>query len=242
MFILAHTSRYLGGAVIILASFFVASQGLAQTLTPQTIVVFGDEQATGLVTAMRTLLRAQPNVGIVDETSPGSHFAASDESSWAAIISDFMPPQNTKTAVLMFTNNIDVSDGDHAGVTIPFASAKWESYYRARVAALVQSLTEDKLLTIWIGRPNSRDWRSNRDRQYQNAIGRWTAIENGATYLDPWSAVSDAAGGYIAFSRGLDGKTMRLRQTDGIHFTSIGYEVVAKQVIDAIAAAPRGPE
>src|ERR1700761_528106 len=97
-------ARYLGGVVIILASFSMVRQGWAQAIMPQTIVVFGDEQAAGLVTAMRALLRTQPEVNIVDETTPASHFAASDQNSWTAIIRDFIPPQNTRTAVLMYAS------------------------------------------------------------------------------------------------------------------------------------------
>jgi uncharacterized protein len=215
-------------------------QARAEAIAPQTIVVFGDEQANGLATAMRDVAHnAYPKVEILDRTKPGSSLVQGDHSDWPSTVRAFVSPPDVKLAVLMLGTNDRVPMTNAPAVQMPFRSFGWERAYRARIAAIIHGLSERKLFTVWVGQPIGPDRYYDQDMEYLNAIQRRTVLQNEAAYLDIWTTVSDADGQFTAFGHGLDGKTARLRQADGVHFTPSGYELLAKQVLDTIAAMPQ---
>jgi hypothetical protein len=56
----------------------------------------------------------------------------------------------------------------------------------------------------------------------------------GGTFLPLWTVIADNQGQYTAYGQDRAGVTERLRNDDGIHFTSAGYELIAERVISVL--------
>jgi hypothetical protein len=66
---------------------------------------------------------------------------------------------------------------------------------------------------------------------YINDIMDQEVTKYGGTFLPLWSIIVDDKGGFVAYGKGRNGLTERLRGDDGIHFTGAGYEVIADRLI-----------
>jgi hypothetical protein len=202
------------------------------------VVVFGDSQAQGLAGGLQRAARRLPGWKVENRTKAGTAISQSGNYDWPAAIAAYKPDGSVTTAVLMFGGNDRLPIREASGGVIPFRSQAWHDEYRARVAAILRSLSADKLRIIWVADPICRDETYSVDMAYLNGVFRDVLAGTGATYLDIWTAIADASGKYAAYGPGLDGTTQRLRLDDGIHFTPGGYDILAAKVMQAVTAAP----
>jgi hypothetical protein len=108
---------------------------------------------------------------------------------------------------------------------------------------MLQALTGAGMKVLWCGNPIARSSTYSSDMEYINQIYADETAKYGAQFLPLWTAVVDGQGRYTAYGKDRDGVTERLRNDDGIHFTSAGYALIADKIVAEIAdgteAAPR---
>jgi len=204
---------------------------------PTEVVVFGDSQAQGLAAGLQRATRHLPGWKVENRTKPGTAISQSNTYDWPGAIAAYKPDDHVTTAVLMFGGNDRLPIRTLGGGVIRFRSQAWHDEYRARVAAILHSLSADKLRIIWVSDPICRDETYSVDMDYLNGVYRDVIASSGATFLDIWTAIADPSGKYAAYGPGLDGTTQRLRLDDGIHFTPGGYDILAAKVLQAVTAA-----
>jgi hypothetical protein len=200
------------------------------------VVVFGDSQAEGLAAALQRLARHRTGTRIQNRTKPGTAISQAQTYDWPAALRGFVPDAGVATAVLMFGGNDRLPIHPPADNSVHFRTPAWEQEYRSRVADMIASLTAKRLRIVWVSDPICRDARYSQDMAYLNAIYRDMLKGTDATFVDIWTLVADAGGGYAAYGPAPDGTTARLRLDDGIHFTPAGYDIVAARVLQAIQA------
>ncbi len=103
----------------------------------------------------------------------------------------------------------------------------WRSEYGARVDRLMKILRKGGRAVYWVGLPNMRRWQDNERAQLMNDVFRERAYLNGVRYIDAYASFVDEGGGYSDYGPDVTGKVARLRDTDGVHFTDIGYRKLA---------------
>jgi hypothetical protein len=205
---------------------------------PTAVVVFGDSQAQGLAGGLQRAARRVPGWKVENRTKPGTAISQAGNYDWPAAIAAYKPDGRVTTAVLMFGGNDRLPIREASGGVIPFRSQAWHDEYRARVVAILRSLSADKLRIIWVADPICRDETYSVDMAYLNGVYRDVLAGSGATYLDIWTAIADPSGKFAAYGPGLDGTMQRLRLDDGIHFTPGGYDILAAKVMQAVTNAP----
>ena len=67
---------------------------------------------------------------------------------------------------------------------------------------------------------------------YRSAV---ETLPNSA-YFDTWDAFANPSGAYTAFMRRDNGSVVQIRETDGLHFTSDGYTILAREVAQLATA------
>jgi hypothetical protein len=72
-----------------------------------------------------------------------------------------------------------------------------------------------------------RRWQDNERAQLMNDVFRERAYLNNVRYIDAYASFVDEGGGYSDYGPDVTGKVARLRDTDGVHFTDIGYRKLA---------------
>jgi hypothetical protein len=83
---------------------------------------------------------------------------------------------------------------------------------------------------IWVGLPNVRDpGRQELIVRQDSIFQRAAAAVGNAVYFDTYKRFSTPSGGYTAY---LDqgGTVIEVRTVDGVHFTSTGYTLLARDV------------
>jgi len=103
----------------------------------------------------------------------------------------------------------------------------WRNEYGARVDRVMKILRKGGRAVYWVGLPNMRRWQDNERAQLMNDVFRERAYLNGVRYIDAYASFVDEGGGYSDYGPDVTGKVARLRDTDGVHFTDIGYRKLA---------------
>jgi uncharacterized protein len=103
----------------------------------------------------------------------------------------------------------------------------WRNQYGARVDRLMKILRKGGRAVYWVGLPNMRRWQDNERAQLMNDVFRERAYLNNVRYIDAYASFVDEGGGYSDYGPDVTGKVARLRDTDGVHFTDIGYRKLA---------------
>lgn len=102
-------------------------------------------------------------------------------------------------------------------------SEEWRGEYGARVDQLMRALKKNNRAVYWVGLPNMRRWQDNERAQRMNDVIRERAYLNGVRYIDAYASFIDESGGYSDWGPDVTGKSRRLRDSDGVHFTDAGY-------------------
>ncbi len=106
----------------------------------------------------------------------------------------------------------------------------WKSDYAASVRALLDLFLADPERTVyWVGSPPLRSQRQDAGVIEINAVANAVVDGRfGASFIDPRPLFTDIHGAYTATIPDADGGTMRVRTSDGIHFTPAGADLLAE--------------
>jgi len=107
----------------------------------------------------------------------------------------------------------------------------WRGFYAQLVNDMLDVLSADGRAVYWVGSPTLRDEDKNDDVRQINEVAREVVAQRDhATHVDAYELFSDSRGEYTATLPGSDGKDVRVRTGDGIHFTPAGGDLLAAYV------------
>ena len=163
----------------------------------------------------------------------GTGLTRQDKFNWAeeakSILADFHPD-----LVVVSLGLNDVQSIVEANRTrTNFGSPAWSKKYREMVTTFLESLSTVPAGILWIGNPVLRDTAANSAAQERNkiiaeAIGIFGPP---ARYVKPWQLSESGEDTFQAFGPGISGSRVQLRASDGVHFTALGYDVVAAYLL-----------
>ena len=156
-------------------------------------------------------------------------------------------PPRIDVAVMMIGSN-DKQPIRDGGKTLAFGTPEWTAAYAKRVTAVDEAFRSHGIPLIWVGVPITKDDGFADAMSSLNDITRDAAAKSGATYVDTWEAFSDDNGDFSSYGPDVNGQTVRLRSTDGIHFTRAGARKLAhfvdahvRRALDGKTPAPQLP-
>ena len=102
----------------------------------------------------------------------------------------------------------------------------WSAEYRARVAAFADAVSGGGARIVWLGMPDMRSSKLNERMQRMNGIyeAEMNARKNGH-YVSTQTLIPGVSG-YADFAK-IDGKEVRVRAEDGVHYSLHGAKIVA---------------
>jgi len=144
--------------------------------------------------------------------------------------------------VLGFGGNDDKAymTGLPEGVSIgEFGDAAWRREYRRRLAIVFGTITKGGGHVVWIGLPITRSPAQTQRFDIVNATvvaeaRRWPKR---VTYVDTYTMFAGAAGGFAEYLPNAQGRTERVRASDGVHFETAGGKIIAREVLKALNRA-----
>jgi hypothetical protein len=187
-------------------------------------------------------LSSNPAVGILGpvDTHISTGLARPEVFNWPAFLQTVVTTDQPNAVVLTFGANDDQSlTGDGGGES--FGSPAWQAEYRRRIGGLMDVVTgaASHPRLFFVGIPPVRDAArfSNDYVLINNIVNSAAQARPGRVYyVDTVSAVG-AGGGYADDLLNPDGTVVRVRATDGVHFTRAGGDRVAAKILAAMNQA-----
>ncbi len=200
---------------------------------PRTVALVGDSMmAVGLSDILLRDAANNSKIKVVRAFKSGTGLARPDVFNWMteypAMIGDEHPD-----AIIVAIGANDGQGFVENGKTLPFGSDAWVKVYQQRAAAFLDMLTQSGAHVVWVGLPPMRSGQYNAKIAEVNRIA-YTVVSQypQATWWNPQPLIGDGAGQYREFGAMPDGKTVRLRATDGIHLSDEGASLLAPALMN----------
>lgn len=114
-----------------------------------------------------------------------------------------------------------------------FRSEKWESIYTERIAEIVDVVQENGAQIVWYEVPSVREKSLNTKLIYLNSLYEREVRGSGGYFLQT-NGIITQGGTYSSFIKN-NGKSIRVRDDDGVHFSTIGYQIMANILLNNLS-------
>lgn len=203
------------------------------------LAVFGDSLATDLAKALDRFYAEDPNISIISQGVGDTGFVRKDVLDWGAKINEAIAANSFDIAVFIVGINdrqkMRLNDVSYGSLT-----PEWTVEYQGRVAAVVSALRAANKPTVWIGLPPMSKTEYNKTMSGISEIQRLAAFGGGAEFLDIYERFVDEEGKYTSYGPDLNGKNVRMRKDDGIHFSAAGADKLAFYLAQTLKLYYRG--
>ncbi|HID99535.1 MAG TPA: DUF459 domain-containing protein [Thiotrichaceae bacterium] len=197
-----------------------------------TIAIIGDSQAYGIWAAIYRELRQNKDFTVIRETRTASGLAALD---WRDKVKGLLDKQRVHIALIVMGAN----DGQvlirKGKPRLAYKSPSWKTAYVQRVKNLMGLLEDRNILTFWIGLPAVRRESMKEQVTMLNGFYEKTAASFAAVrFLPIWHLTVNEGGKYSAYGLDVTGRKRLLRANDGVHFTTKGYDVLTRYILESL--------
>jgi hypothetical protein len=203
-----------------------AKPTVAKSPTATRLAVFGDSLATDVAAALDRFYQDDPNIVIINQAVGSSGFVRPDFFDWDKTAVDQVTQNTFDMAVMIVGINdrqtIKTDEGSMKALT-----PEWATLYQSRVAQFVQTIHSANKPLIWVGLPPMMDSGFSTAIGQISATQRLAAFSGGAEFIDIYDRFVDENGDYSSFGPDLNGNRVRMRKSDGIHFSAAGADKLA---------------
>lgn len=206
---------------------------------PRTVALVGDSMmAVGLSNVLLRDAANNPDLKVIRAFKSGTGLARPDVFDWMTEY-PAMIGTNHPDAIIVAIGANDGQGFIDNGKTVAFGSDAWTRAYQQRTAAFLELLTQNGAHVVWVGLPPMRNGQYNAHIATINRIA-YTVVSQypQATWWNPQSLIGDDSGQYREFGVTPDGKTSRLRQSDGIHLSDEGASLLTPTLMNWLNAVP----
>lgn len=188
---------------------------------PVTIAVLGDSLADGIWGAFWRVFSQCGSVDVIRATTVSDGLAHSDAESWMARLQGKRPD----LTVLSIGAN-DLINMRIGRSRLIYGEPDWKDEYARRARALATALDTVSDSVLWLGLPvvGRRDLEPN--YRMVSGLQQQAAAGAGVRFLDTHTATTFGQGRFVMRAP-IGGTTRQVRHSDQVHFTEIGYDVVA---------------
>lgn len=190
------------------------------------LAVFGDSMAIDLAAALDRFYTDDPNIVVVNQGVGSSGFARPDYFDWDKTGADQVQKNSFDIAIMIVGTN-DRQTIKQDGNSLKALTPEWVDTYKQRIATFVGEVHGANKPLIWVGLPPMAK------ADLSNALGQISSLQRlavfagGADFLDIYDKFVDDDGNYAATGPDLNGKIVKMRKDDGIHFTAAGADKLA---------------
>jgi uncharacterized protein len=186
------------------------------------VQVMGDSLGELMSAGLTEQLAEKPEIAVVRNTRSSSGLVRQDYHDWPKVLKDLIERKERMDVVVMMVGSNDrQAIRDETG-THEFRSEGWSTAYVKRIDALISIVREAGVKLVWVGVPVMQGQRFAADMLFINTIFKERATRANVPYVDLWEAFSNDQGQYASTGPSVIGELVRLRTSDGIHFTKAG--------------------
>ncbi|WP_010137453.1 DUF459 domain-containing protein [Oceanicola sp. S124] len=223
----------------------VTSVGLDSLTCPRSTVrlgVLGDSLADGLWAAVERALGQCASVEVLRLTQVSDGLTHTPPEEW---MSRFDAATQSTDAQDVFI--VQIGANDLRGIRddrerVNYGTPEWDALYARRVGALAEALSARADRILWVGLPVVGEGKFEPEYQHINALISQTLTALNLPFTDI-RELSRFGAPDFAMNAVVNGSTKQLRAPDKIHFTALGYELIASalapEIKEAMAARDR---
>jgi hypothetical protein len=176
-----------------------------------------------------------PLISASDDFRIGTGLARPDVYDWPGAISHQMATANPDVVVLMFGANDD-QDMEAGGSRLSLQSTQWQEEYARRVNAILTATANGVRQVIWLGLPAVRRPRLNQTKDYINNVLKAAVVQHpNVTYVDPGPLIDGPGNSFSTYLTNSSGQVITVRESDGIHITLAGANLVTPVLLGDIS-------
>ena len=190
------------------------------------ILVVGDFIAGGLASGLEKIYADNPNLVIVNQSSPASGIVRDDVVDWPKRVPELIE-EIKPIAVITLVGMNDRQQMRLESGRVEKLSEPWKTEYAKRVTSLVVSGQTANIPVIWVGLPPVKSNRMNTDYLAFNETFRSISESIGGTFVDVWDGFTNAEGKFVSAGPDINGQIVRLRGSKGIGMTRAGKAKLA---------------
>ena len=192
------------------------------------VQVYGDGFAEGLLNGLIDAFGNDPRVSIAKKHKAiGALIRADFEE-------DIRPEEASREVVHVGVLMIGLNDRDRmrqpgGGKSFQLGSDDWLNEYARRADRWIKVLKKRGIALYVVGQPPLRRQDANRDAETITEVLREKAFLNGVRFIDLSEGFTDD-GSFTQFGPDISGNRVKLREADGVSFTSAGNRKLAHYV------------
>ena len=191
------------------------------------VVVMGDSLSEMLADGLDEAFEDKPEIAFRHKGKESSGLVRDDFFDWAKAAREMLASQDKVDVAVMMIGSNDRQAIHEGSDTREPLSPRWRELYGARVDAVMSAFREKKIPLIWVGLPVMKADRFSADMAQLNEMFREHAARNGVVFVDIWEAFGDERNQYQSFGPDVNGRIVKLRSADGVHFTDAGARELA---------------
>jgi hypothetical protein len=190
---------------------------------PRVVVLTGDSMmAVGFGAGLMRKAGEDRNLRILRAFKSGTGLARPDVFNWMDQYPAMLGSEKPDVVIVA----IGANDGQSFvvdGKVLLFGSDEWRKTYQSRIANFLAMVESTGARVLWVGLPPMRSVPFNQRISIVNRIA-YTVVSKDpkASWWSTVSFVGDASGSFREFAELPDGRLLRLRAPDGIHFSEEG--------------------
>lgn len=200
-----------------------------------TVVEIGDSLGNDLGWGVARELERTPGMHMVQLDKSSTGLAATWFYSWPVQLKHALARYHPNLVLVMLGAN-DEQAVRVNGASASFSTPAWDTAYLKRIHQIVAESTAAGAYVLWVGLPvmEPPTFRAGAHLLNSLYLREVTSVPGGA-FLPTWNLFADARGNFHE-SALVNGSPQILRAPDGIHFSTVGEDVLATYVVREITA------
>lgn len=126
----------------------------------------------------------------------------------------------------------DIPDPHNGSRFVSFASPQWESIYRSHIKTIMDSARQHQVTVLWLTPPSMRKQKLNEQMIYLRQITADEVNKNQGYVMDTRAMLGSNGDEFYDTVTQTDGKKIKTRSSDGIHFTVTGQKIIAQNIFN----------
>lgn len=229
-----HVLPALGGRLGPTTGTTEVSRRVPTAAQPLKVWMAGDSLMGTVSESFAAVTKSNPAVSVTDDVQVGTGLARPDVYNWPAAVGHELATVNPDVVVFMFGTNDD-QDMQVAGRRVVLGTDAWRQEYDRRVSQMMALAANGNREVIWLGVPAVKRPRLNHTKDVMNEAVRTTAAAYpGVTYLDTGATLDGPNATFVTYLTNPGGAPVKVRESDGIHFTLAGADRVAPMILTPI--------
>lgn len=181
-------------------------------------------------TELERLMADTLDVALVRQGKVATGLTRDDVFDWPAEVASLVDTHRPDVVIGQFGGNDGQNIVAPDGAIHEVYTDGWAAEYGRRIAHLAAVTQEGGARLVLLGMPIMRSGTFSKKIRWLNEVTQTAVEAAGGLYVDVYNLGADAQGAYKADVT-VDGRTGRMRLDDGIHFTRLGGQYVARHLL-----------